>query len=64
MSTLDNYSQWEWQELQRERWLARCPKCSKCGEPIQEAVVLAVDGDDLCVDCINEKFGIDVTFRY
>ena len=60
----DNYSQWEWRERERERWLARCPKCTKCHEPIQDSVVLAVDGDDLCVDCINEKFGIDVTFRY
>ena len=43
----------------QERQLARCPKCSRCGEHIQEGwedCLYDDDGNPICEACYEEEF--------
>ena len=50
----DNYSRFEWQEAERERWLAKLPVCSECGEPIQDEFCYEINGEYICDSCMEE----------
>ena len=51
----DNYSQWERQEREAERWLKSRPICCECGEPIQEEPEQhPVTGEDMCRECFEK----------
>ena len=43
-------------ELEQEAWLAKRPKCDKCGEPIQDDYLYDVGGDIFCEECMKEVF--------
>ena len=51
----DNYSQWEYQERQAERWLASRPICCVCSEHIQEEPKRHPETDEeMCTECFKE----------
>ena len=52
----DNYDLWEAQDIKKERWLARLPKCERCLEPIQDEHYFDIDGVYYCEDCLNDLF--------
>ena len=54
----DNYSQWEWQDIQRERMLARRPRCVHCGEPIQDEKAWRINGELWCESCAEAEFTV------
>lgn len=37
-----------------ERELAKRPRCTDCGEPIQDEVYYEFDGKSYCPDCLGE----------
>lgn len=54
---------WEAQDIEKEQWLARLPKCECCLEPIQDehyfdidGVYYDIDGVYYCEDCLNDLF--------
>lgn len=36
-----------------EEWLEKRPKCSNCGEHIQDEFCTVIDGNTYCDDCIR-----------
>lgn len=54
----DNYDLWEMHETEKERELARLPKCSCCGEPIKEETCIEVNGELICHGCIETYFTV------
>ena len=60
MNTPDNYSQWEWQERERERRLAERPVCDICDQPIQDDYFYLINGDQVCPDCLENEFRKEV----
>lgn len=55
----DNYSLWEQHDRDMERELERCPKCDCCGEYIQDEYLYLIDGEILCLDCLNDQYRKD-----
>ena len=51
----DNYSQWERHDAEQNRWFESLPKCSICGEPIQQDMAFHHDGIWICDSCISEN---------
>lgn len=49
----DNYDLFEEKELKDQKWLDKLPKCSCCGEPVQQEDAVCIDGDWYCDDCLN-----------
>ena len=41
-------------ESEKAKWLASRPKCSICGEPIQEMSALLLDGNWICDKCVMD----------
>ena len=39
-----------------ERELAKRPKCSECGEHIQDEVYYEIDGKNYCTECLGKYF--------
>ncbi len=52
----DSYSLHKQREREQERWLARRPVCSFCGQPIQEDDLFDIKGDLYHVNCAVESF--------
>lgn len=52
----DNYDQWKSHDTEREREFALLPKCSMCGEPIQDDYCFVIDDEAICESCMNEHF--------
>ena len=42
-------------ESEKAKWLAIRPKCSICGEPIQEESALRLDGNWICQRCVEDN---------
>lgn len=53
---LDNLDLWNIHEAEQERKLARLPKCSYCGEPIQDDICYEIGDELVCEDCLKENF--------
>ena len=55
---IDNYKAWEYAERERERRLARLPRCEgfRCGKRIQDEYYYDVDGEILCEECMKRKY--------
>lgn len=51
----DNYSAWEQHEADKERRLDRLPRCSECGEPIQDEHCYEVNDELICPDCMESN---------
>lgn len=43
-------------DREEAEWLKRCPKCEKCGEPIQDDFLFDIGGELYHVDCAEELF--------
>lgn len=52
---VDNYSLWEAHDSEQERRLARRPKCSVCGEYIQDESAVHIGNYWICDDCIENN---------
>lgn len=42
-------------DAEEQAWLDTLPKCSYCGEPIQDEQCYAFDGDIFHIDCFSER---------
>jgi len=49
----DNYDLWKQYEAEQERWLARQPTCSDCGEYVQDEYLYLINDEVICLDCIR-----------
>lgn len=54
--------QWNWadplddfhrHDAEQEEELNSLPRCSRCGEPIQQEMAVFLDGEWICDDCLN-----------
>ncbi len=54
MSISDNYDLWEQRDREQHRRLARFPKCTRCGEHIQQEDAVCIDGNYYCDNCLKE----------
>lgn len=50
----DNYSLWARHDREQEAQLSRLPKCSHCGEVIQDEYLYEVCGELICEACMEE----------
>lgn len=50
----DNYDLWRQRDANQQRQLDRLPKCTECGEPIQQTDALFIDGGYICDDCLDD----------
>lgn len=48
-----DYAQWD---ADRHRKLSRRPKCNDCDEYIESDHYFEVEGDLLCLDCMNDRY--------
>lgn len=55
MSMVDNYDLFEAHEAEQERWLDKLPRCSECGEAIQDEYLYEINGELVCPDCMEEN---------
>ncbi len=51
---IDNYGLWERHDAEQERKLQALPKCSECGEPIQDEYCYEIEGKYICEHCMSE----------
>lgn len=54
----DNNSQWEAHERERERRLARQPRCCRCRQHIQDDRAWKISGELWCESCAEEEFKV------
>lgn len=52
----DNYDLYRQHEAEQEAWLEKRPKCSVCGEHIQDDTLYDIDGGLYCERCLNNEF--------
>lgn len=57
----DNLDLWETHDAEMERRRDNRPKCDCCGEPIQDDYQYKIDGEVLCLDCVNYTYREEVT---
>lgn len=56
----DNYDFWRKHDAEQEKRLSKLPKCSECGEPIQEESCYFINGEYICESCMdNYKVYVD-----
>ena len=51
--TDDPYYDFDQWDAEQARYLARLPKCSECGQPIQDEEYYEIDGKFYCSDCLE-----------
>ena len=59
MMLKDNSDLYMEHEAEQEKWLESLPKCSICGEPVQQERALYLNGGYICDGCI-EYFTVSV----
>jgi len=47
-------------ERQQQKWLERLPVCDICDEPIQDDHYYLINGDNICPDCMENRFRKEV----
>lgn len=52
----DNYDLYKQYAADQERELQKLPKCSVCGEPIQDDYCYVVNDEPVCDACMNRDF--------
>lgn len=55
----DMYDMWKLHEDQKERELAKYPRCSECGSTITEDFCYYISGEYVCKDCIVEYYMVE-----
>ena len=50
---LDDFARHDREQAQ---WLEKLPKCSFCGEPIQDEHYYEINGDNVCPGCLDNEF--------
>jgi formylmethanofuran dehydrogenase subunit E len=50
----DNYDKWLQHDAEQERQLQMLPKCSECGEHIQQERAVYYDGKWCCKECESD----------
>lgn len=56
----DNYDLWAAHDAEQERMLYKLPKCSNCGEPIQDEHCYQIDDGLICEHCLNAYYRVDI----
>lgn len=56
----DNYDLWEQHESEKDMWLQRLPKCSECGEAIQDEYAYYINDEWICEDCLKDNYRKEV----
>ena len=51
---IDSYDLWEAQEIKKEQWLARLPKCDCCKDPIQDEKYHKIFEKLICNKCLAD----------
>ena len=54
--TDDPIADFNYHERQQQAELDRLPRCSECGEPIQDDFLGDIEGTIYCLECFDEKF--------
>lgn len=57
---LDNYDLWQAHDAEQERKLNMLPKCSCCGNPIQQDTVVCINGKLYCDSCLADYYTHDI----
>ena len=52
---LDNNDFFDMHDAEQQKQLDRLPKCSECGEPIQDDFCFEVNGDLFCDECMHKN---------
>lgn len=52
----DNYDLWEAHDIKQERERMRRPKCSLCGEHIQDEHLFLINDEFICTECLITNF--------
>ena len=55
MNVPDNYDLWDAHDREQAKWLDSLPKCSICGEPIQQESAFEKNGFWICDECIENN---------
>lgn len=48
-----DFDAYEWE---REKQLAKRPKCDICGEPIQDDYLYEIQGELICEECLEKHY--------
>lgn len=48
-----DFENWDWE---REEMLEKLPKCTHCGEPIQDEYLYNIDDELFCEECMTALF--------
>lgn len=59
MCCMDNYDLWERHDAEQQAQLNRLPKCSECGEPIQDEQCFEFEGKYICKRCMKDNHEVD-----
>jgi formylmethanofuran dehydrogenase subunit E len=51
-------------DREMKRKLDRRPKCSVCGEPIQDDLYMEKDDEPICAECCEEEHGISIRHNF
>ena len=49
----DAYSLWQHKEAEAESWLQKRPVCADCDEHIQDEKAYYINGEFICVNCMD-----------
>ena len=52
--TGDPYADYLAHERDQERWLEKLPRCSECGEPIQDEFAYYINDEYICEECLEQ----------
>lgn len=55
----DPIRDWERRDYEQQRWLNRRPRCSCCGEHIQDEVCYEINDKLFCEECMKDEFERD-----
>ena len=54
--TGDPYADYLAHERDQERWLEKLPRCSECGEPIQDEHCFVIYDEVICEECLMANY--------
>lgn len=60
MNAPDNFDIWAAHEAEQEKRLAELPVCDCCFEPIQDDHYYLINSDNICPDCIENYYRIEI----
>lgn len=57
----DAYDQWKAHDAEQQAELDRLPRCSECGEAIQDEYAYYINGEWIHEKCMNENYRKEVS---